>query len=438
MSPTIQDLAPVWTPHPGQREFLECEAPVRVLACGRRWGKTDACAASIVLSLLGEAHSRHLLLAPTLAQAELLFDRVVELLDRLGLAPRVRRTPYPRLEFGEHRVSARSGHIGRNLRGQEATHVLVDEAAFVPESLVTEVAMPMLATSQGKLTLISTPCGQNHFWRFFQMGQTGENGGWSRRATTAESPFVRAEFLDLQRELISERAYRVEYEASFEDAANRVFPTELVDAAIVRRVVPPDEGRICIGIDWARYTDYTALAVVQGTKDRACLIHLERWNGLSWTAQIERVAAVLAAYPEARVVADATGTGDFAIEQLRRAAPFAAVEEFLFTATSKQSLIEGLAWMFERMALTMRSEPELRRELAHFEATPRPHGLPKLAAAGSFHDDLVVALALAVHSLPASQSPTICLAGARRFSARRRAALRRSARRLVLFSQENP
>jgi hypothetical protein len=42
-----------WTAHPGQLAFLESTAKIKVLACGRRWGKTDACAAAIVASMLG-------------------------------------------------------------------------------------------------------------------------------------------------------------------------------------------------------------------------------------------------------------------------------------------------------------------------------------------------------------------------------------------------
>ncbi|HRF60991.1 MAG TPA: hypothetical protein PLH94_13890, partial [Fimbriimonadaceae bacterium] len=93
MATYAQFLAEVWTPHSGQREFLDHPSRIKVLACGRRWGKTDACAAAIVAQLLGETPTRTLILAPTLDQARMLFDRVVALLDAVLAKRRARDAP---------------------------------------------------------------------------------------------------------------------------------------------------------------------------------------------------------------------------------------------------------------------------------------------------------------------------------------------------------
>src|SRR5688572_18732598 len=226
MESFLRRLAPIWQPHAWQLEFLTQQANIKVLACGRRWGKTDACAVAILASLFQPFPRKHVILAPTLDQATLLFDRTLDLLRSLfeqegdDTKVKEKRTPYPRFEWNGHRVIARSGHLGRSLRGNEATDIVVDEAAFVPEELIAEVAMPMLATTGGSLTLISTPRGMNHFWRFFQMGQEPSSNNlsvWSRRAPTSESPYISPGFLEMQRGLISERAFRVEYEAEFLD-----------------------------------------------------------------------------------------------------------------------------------------------------------------------------------------------------------------------------
>ncbi|MCL6624853.1 MAG: hypothetical protein K6T17_09600, partial [Fimbriimonadales bacterium] len=49
-----------WRPHGGQRAYLESGARFRVLACGRRWGKTDAASADIVRRIYEERTSRQL------------------------------------------------------------------------------------------------------------------------------------------------------------------------------------------------------------------------------------------------------------------------------------------------------------------------------------------------------------------------------------------
>lgn len=418
----LERLAPAWAPHPGQRAFLLAEAPFVVLACGRRWGKTEACAVKALAALCQEYPTKHLVIAPTLDQASLLFERVAGLIAEaeplLGLGkPRVRRTPYPQLTLGEHRLHARSGHLGHALRGGEATHIVVDEAAYLPEPVITEVAMPMLATTDGRLTLISTPRGRNHFWRFFEMGHRSEHGVWSRAGPSWESPLVSQRFLDVQRELISERAFRVEYGAEFLDSAGAVFRAEAIEDCLVKRL-DPATGPVRIGVDWARYGDYTTVAILQGTRERASLTGLSRFHGLPWGEQVARVADLVRAYPEARVLCDATGVGDPVLEMLREACPGSAVEGLVFTSAVKAGLIDGLAWLIDRRALRFEPDPELLRELQHFHAAPTETGGLRLEAPSGYHDDLVVALALAARGLPRADGMRIAVGQRRAFRRR--------------------
>ena len=409
-------IAPYWQPHAGQREFLTQQAPTKVLACGRRWGKTDACAVEILAALHEPRPTQHLILAPTQDQANLLFERVVGWLERLNIRHEAKRTPHPRVHVGDHIVRARSGHVGRSLRGQEATHLIVDEAAYVPESLITEIALPMLATTNGRCTLISTPNGRNHFWRFFRFGQEGQHGVWSRQAPSAESPYVSANFLAVQRELISERAFRVEYEAEFLDGAGCVFRAELLESCIVPRFTEPPRGPVRIGVDWGRYQDATAVAVVVGTRELASLVELHTLGDTPWSEQVRWVAEIIDRYPGSIVSCDATGVGDPLAEALRDAVRHATVRPFVFTSASKPGLIDRLVWTIDNARLRMLPFPDLLREMQHFELSVTDSGYPKMGAASGFHDDRVCALALALHELPTSNSPAIRTVGSRTFS----------------------
>lgn len=422
MKNEIDKLLPIWTPHEGQRAYLEADAKFKVLACGRRWGKTDACAASILLDLLRGKPANCLIVAPTLDQAKLLFDRVREMILQAaekGLLNqeeiKVRTSPYPSLTYGPHRIRARSGHLSRALRGNEATHIVIDEAAYVPEEVITEVVMPMLATTDGSLTLISTPCGRNHFYRFFDMGLRGENGFWSRTAPTSESPFVRPEFLEVQRELISERAYLTEYEAQFMDSAGRVFRTEDIERCLVPRLPRDPEPAFYIGVDWARYSDFTAVAVLCGNRQDAMLVETDRFNRMNWASQIERVAKLVLKYPVVNIVCDATGIGDFATEALRQRLPSFGVEEYVFNAATKPTLVNGLVWIIEHGSLKIPPNPNLQRELEHFESSTTASGHTRFESQAGYHDDMVIALALASLRLPSEYRPKIAVGKERTF-----------------------
>lgn len=439
MNAFLKKLAPVWTPHEGQREFLVCRNKIRVLACGRRWGKTDACAVAILSEMFGKKETRHLILAPTLDQAKLLFDRVVELFEILDSSvPRfldlggstssdgapeavkkehkVSYSPHPTFRFRGHTVVARSGHVGRSLRGNEATHVIVDEAAFVPEALVTEVAMPMLATNNGRLTLISTPNGLNHFWKFFQMGINGEHGVWSRTAPSSESPHVSKSFLKVQRELISERAYQIEYEADFVDLVGSVFSGEAIEECSSLEAMEV-EGSICGGVDWGRYKDYTAVAVVQGTRQAAQVLELQMFRQQSWPDMVGRAAQIFRRFSNIFVSGDGTGNGDSVTAMLREELG-KPVECVVFTNSRKQQLIDGLKTLLERRALRFEPNPELIKQLKHFETKVSASGNQIMNARSGYHDDLVIALVLACEKLVSGYSALVMVGDVRVFSRR--------------------
>lgn len=295
-------------------------------------------------------------------------------------------------------MMARSGHIGRSLRGQEATHIVIDEAAFIPEALITEVALPMLATTNGQMTLISTPRGMNHFWRFFNFGVAGEHGVWSRKAPSSESPFVVPDFLKIQRGLISERAYRVEYEAEFANSAGRVFRTEAIESCLATELVLPIE-KVVIGIDFARYTDYTVAIAMVGDAGACEIREILRIHGASYSVQISQMAEFIEKFGKCQVRFDATGMGGMVYETLVGQCRSASVDGAVFTAPLRSDLIDRLAILVDAGRVKMLPHPELIRELQHFESRTTDKG-SKLEAVSGYHDDMVIALALAVSLLP--------------------------------------
>ena len=128
------------------------------------------------------------------------------------------------------------------LPGKEATVrgfsnpslLLIDEASRVPDSLF-DALRPMLATGNGDLWLMSTPCGKRgFFW------ETWERGGrlWTRMAVPAtECPRISEEFLEEERERKGDRMFRQEYLCEFVQADDSLFREEDI-AACLRPDVP--------------------------------------------------------------------------------------------------------------------------------------------------------------------------------------------------------
>jgi hypothetical protein len=394
-----------WLPHPGQREWMLDTHLVKVAACGRRWGKTESLAVETAAIALLHPGTRQVVVAPTLDQARLLFERALELLqahaERHGVPLQVRLSPYPRIRVNESEVIARSAYRqAHSLRGRSAHRIVVDEAAYVAESVIPEVLLPMLADCEGQLVLLSTPFGRNHFWEWFQRGQTG---GVCRsfRFPTASNPRISPQFLQMQRELLTERQFAVEYEAQFADDEGAVFPQVVIEACILPSLAEarPVARPTVAGLDWGRYRDFTALVVLREADRRWQAVHVERLPAAAWSLQIERLLHRFGQWWVRTVCCDATGIGDPLAEMLQQRLHEqrmgVRVEPVVFTAPAKRAMIESLALAMERTQVVIPPHPDLLRELHAFSATTGRSGQLRFEARGDAHDDLVIALALA-------------------------------------------
>ena len=327
---------------------------------------------------------------------------------------------------------------GRNLRGHSADRIIIDEAAYVRDSVVTEVIAPMLADRNGSLVMISTPFGKNHFHRAYVRGRQQGTGNRQQPEMVASfsfpswaNPHISREYIEAQRAEMSPRQFSVEYEAQFIDDASCVFPLEDIEAAMnaecvtsalrqaqdagQRKDLPPTpstmEGEYVVaGIDWARYSDYTAVVAMAVGEQGCRVVGIDRFNRMGWDGQINRVAEFLRTYRVNAALADSTSIGDPLLEQLRarlwESGIDTAVEGYGFTNASKRELIEHLALKFAHRAITIPRDEQLIKELQYFEYELTESGNVRMNGRSGVNDDLVIALALACR-----QSRTVSVGG---------------------------
>jgi len=406
-----------WVPHESQRTWLLADAKVKVAACGRRWGKTEAAAIDVATEAILNPGCRQMIVSPSYDQSRIIIDSVERLLSSHYLLNRmysIVRTPYTRINIGNSLISARTAdEDGRNLRGHWADRVIVDEAAYVRDSVINEVIAPMLADKNGDLLLISTPFGRNHFYRSFMRGENGGDGRCiSMSFPSVTNPHISREYIESQREYITDRQYAVEYEARFIEDANAVFPIIDIQRAM-GQVRPSGGGWVVMGLDWARYADYTAMIAI----DECQVIAIDRLNGLPWQVQIDRVVQFISENNVNAVLADQTSIGDPLNEQLRDrlcdAGLNVRVEGLVFTSQSKRELIDGLAVGFARGLPVIPEHRDLLSELSFFEYEISEHGNVKMGTRHGCHDDLVIAMALAWKLSQSTTPITIRTSGTR-------------------------
>jgi hypothetical protein len=403
-------------PHPGQVAYLMDDHPVKVLVGGRRAGKTTALAAEVCFYAAGAVRDRRpfrqLLVAPALDQAKLLLGAVAKMLRGSplgGLIEGESITPFPELRLAAGGVVfVRAAHDGgRLLRGHAAERVIVDEAAYVADDVVTESLSPMLADTGGQLVLASTPALRGAlFHRMFERGQGDDARVRSFTIASAANPHLDAAYVASQRAELTSAQFATEWLGQFVDTSGGVFAWDHVHACATGSTGPAEpRRRYSLGYDCARRHDRSAVVVLDVTERPFRAVHVADIASRDYEAQVRHVAELADAYNGAAVTCDETGAGIVVVEMLRRAGAW--VHGFTFTAASKAELITSLAVLFERREIVIPEHRDLLDELRYYERTVTPTGHVRLGApeGGRVHDDFVTALALAARGAGSEARP---------------------------------
>ena len=278
------------------------------------------------------------------------------------------------------------------IRGMAFDVVIVDEASRVTEEAWTDAIQPTLADRGGRAILISTPHGRNWFYREWLRGRqhTADIASFQAPTNANPNPMIREAF-ERAKESISDRTFRQEWLAEFVDDGGGVFRS-INDAVRAKQIDAPLPDRTYVaGLDWALSGDYTVLTVMDQTTRE--VVFIDRFNGLPYNAQRERIAAVCRRFDVFTVVAESNSMGKPNNDELRRAG--IRVRDFVTTNASKAEAIEQLAAAFDNRQIAIIDNRELRAELEAYEGERMQSGAMRYGAPSGMHDDMVMSLALA-------------------------------------------
>jgi hypothetical protein len=213
-------------PDPWQERVLRWNGKRLLMCCARQTGKSTVASILALHRALYYPRSLVLLVSPSLRQSSELFRKVTDMLDRLQTRPSlIEDNKLSCTLANKSRIVSLPSSEG-TIRGfSGASLIIEDEAARVPDDLYRAVR-PMLATSNGKLILMSTPFGKRgHFWEEWSSGQ-----GWERvKVPATECPRISRGFLEEERSSLGEWWYKQEYECSFMEAVDSAFKIEDIE-----------------------------------------------------------------------------------------------------------------------------------------------------------------------------------------------------------------
>jgi hypothetical protein len=373
----------------GQAYVHQSDAKFRLVMAGRQSGKTVVGISEICWDAMAVGGHINWWIAPNYKVAPRAWRGLLDFLPPEVIRKKNETEKYVVLLNGSE-IWVKSADAPDSLVSTSLDFAVCDEAGQWKELAWFQGISPMFAARKdAKAMLIGTPRGKNWFHRLWLQGRGPDRDPdyeafhWK----SEDSPYVSRAFLEEQRRNIPLETYLQEYEADPLDNALAAFRNF---RSAIRMSQAPTDGLMAVGVDLARKLDFSAMIGMNSSRQ---VTSVERFQD-EWSEQKRRIVAKAFGL-NARVVMDATGMGDVMVEEIRNAG--VQIEGFIISNSSKANLIQNLQVAFQQGTISIPNDPVLIDELESYELEYDEETRKyKYAAPDGKHDDLVIALALAL------------------------------------------
>ena len=362
-------------PHPAQKQVLDCDKRFIVMMAGRRFGKSLISQTISIETAVNKKRVAYI--TPTYQLGKIFFKEIVDLLPLEIYSKNESDLVITFITGGSIRFF--TGERLDNLRGLKFHLAVIDEASFIPnlEDGWLNSIRPTLTDYKGKAIFLSTPKGKNYFFSLFSKAEPD----WqSFKFTTYDNPYIDPQEIDDARRQLPEVVFEQEYMANPAENAANPFGSQYIRNCIHPVTKMPV---VAYGIDLAKSVDWT---VIVGLDEDGNVAYFDRFQ-MDWHNTKQTILRL----PKCPILVDSTGVGDPILEDLQREGIM--IQGLKFTSSSKQQLMEGLQAAIHQGKIGY-PEGIISQELEVFEYQYTATGV-KYSAPSGFHDDAVMALALA-------------------------------------------
>lgn len=295
--------------HAKQMQVFKSDARFKVVAAGRRAGKSYLSAVMLLIKALEEKNRFGIELkgkevwyiAPTLNQGRDIIWGVLKEMGKGIIESTHENTSTITLVNGRT-IKVKGSDRYDTLRGVSLSYVVMDEYASMKPEVWDMIVSPALADTRGEALFIGTPDGKNHFYELWAEAGTDLDDEWEAfHFNSLDNPLISPEELEKAKLRMSAEAFRQEFEASFDAAGGGAFKSEDIQYA----EDSPEPGNVYITVDPAGFgtgdgmvksnlkkLDETAIAVVE-VSTKGWFVHdviHGRWGIRETSLQIIRAA----------------------------------------------------------------------------------------------------------------------------------------------------
>lgn len=211
--------------HPAQQEIWASKARFKMVAAGRRFGKSLFGIAFLLIKATSKPRAVVMWVSPSHDQSRMIRDMIANIIPQQYRE--VNKTLNEIYLPNGSILLFRSGERSDNLRGWGLDAVVLDEAAFIEENVWTEVIRPALADKKGHALLISTYDGENWFYQRHRDAKDPDNKEWeSWEFTSYANPYLDPAEIDEARASLPKEVADQEFMASPMAFSGAVFSGE--------------------------------------------------------------------------------------------------------------------------------------------------------------------------------------------------------------------
>jgi predicted phage terminase large subunit-like protein len=264
--------------HPKQTEVFHDNHRFKVVAAGRRFGKSRLAAWTLIIEALKSTEKDVFYVAPTFQQAKDIMWTVLKELAHEVIKSVHENTAVITL-VNDRKIYLKGSDRPDTMRGVGLAYVVIDEYADMKPQVFEQILRPALSDVKGGALFIGTPKGRNHFYELYQMAQKEEDADWvSFHFTSFDNPLLDPVEIEAAKKSMSSFSFRQEYLASFEAASSELFKDDWIKYVDEDEV--PSDGSYYITADLAgfesvskqagnkkKHLDESAIAVVKVCED---------------------------------------------------------------------------------------------------------------------------------------------------------------------------
>jgi predicted phage terminase large subunit-like protein len=260
---------------PWQQEVWNDDTRFKVIAAGRRCGKSRYAAYRLLIEALGLEKGHVFYIAQTQGQArDVMWQVLMDICQPVLKSYHINNLQINLINGAT--ISLKGSDRPDTMRGVSLKFVVLDEYAGMKPEVWEEVLRPALADQQGDAVFIGTPTGRNHFWDLYQYASLSGDPEWKAwHLTSYDNPMLSEDEINNAKKSMSSFAFRQEFEAKFEAKESELFKEEWLKFSEKE----PVEGDYYITADLAGFEDLktagtkksrldeTAIAIVKVNED---------------------------------------------------------------------------------------------------------------------------------------------------------------------------